>query len=90
MFRLRRKKPDRNRPSHYKSSTSSSPPPPPPEEHGRPILTLRSAFILTAAVGAAAAAGVLAYLGGARPAEAVLTGFGAFGVAVTLLNTLID
>jgi hypothetical protein len=87
MFRLRRKKLDRNLPSHYESKSAS----PGPDEHGqRPFLSLRTAFILTAALGGAAAAGVLAYLGGARPAQAVLTGLGAFGVAVTLLHTLVD
>jgi hypothetical protein len=54
-----------------------------------PLLTLRSALIILAALVTGAAAGILAYLAGARPAEAVLTGGGAFGAAIALLNTLI-
>lgn len=54
-----------------------------------PLLPLRSALILIAAVVIGVAAGILAYLGGARPAGAVLTGGGAFGAAVVLLNMMI-
>jgi hypothetical protein len=58
------------------------------DERG-PLLTLRAALILVASVAIGTAAGILGYLAGARPAEAVLTGGGAFGAAVALLNTLI-
>jgi hypothetical protein len=64
-------------------------PPMTPADDRGPLLPLRAALILLAALVTGIAAGVLAYLGGARPPEAVLTGGGAFGAAVALLNTLI-
>lgn len=54
-----------------------------------PLLSTRAALIIVAALVLGAAAGILAYLAGARPAQAVLTGGGAFGAAVALLNSLI-
>jgi hypothetical protein len=81
---VRRTPPNGNLPGHRKWETRQDL----PVEHG-PLLTLRAALILIAALVIGAAAGILAYLAGARPAEAVLTGGGAFGATVALLNTLI-
>lgn len=81
---VRREPSKRNLPSLAGEQTQSIPP-----DAGRPLLTPRAAIILIAGLIIGAAAGVLAYLAGARPAEAVLTGGGAFGAAVALLNNLI-
>lgn len=81
---VRRVPSKRNLPSHPREQTHINS----PDEPGS-LLTLRAALILVAALLTGAAAGVLAFLAGARPAEAVLTGGGAFGAAIALLNTLI-
>lgn len=56
----------------------------------RALLTQRAAVIFAIAVAAGIGAGVLAYLAGMRPAEAVLTGGGACAAAVSLLDKIID
>jgi hypothetical protein len=56
----------------------------------RPLLTQRAAVIFAIAVAIGVGAGVLAYLAGMRPAEAILTGGGACAAAVSLLNKIID
>jgi hypothetical protein len=81
---VRRMPSKRNLPSVPRDQTHTSP----SDERG-PLLTLRAALILIAALVIGAVAGGLGYLAGARLAEAVLTGGGAFGAAVALLNTLI-
>lgn len=81
---VRRKPSKRNLPSLAGEQTHTVS----PDERG-PLLTPRAAIILVAALLIGAAAGVLGHLAGARPAEAILTGGGAFGAAVALLNNLI-
>jgi len=50
---------------------------------------LRAAVILSTALVIGIGAGVLGYLAGMRPAEAILTGGGTAAGAVTLLHALI-
>lgn len=52
----------------------------------QPLLTQRAAIVFIAAFVIGLAAGVLAYLAGSKPAEAVLTGGGAFAAAIALLD----
>lgn len=61
-----------------------------PLDGSGPLLTPRAALILLAALVIGAAAGILAHLAGTQPAEAVLTGGGAFGAVVALLHTIIS
>jgi hypothetical protein len=63
--------------------SSSSP------DGGDPLLTLRAAFILTAAAFVAAAAGVLTYLMTGSAPEAVLAAGPATGAAIALLNSIV-
>jgi hypothetical protein len=81
---VRREPSERNLPSLAGDQTH----PIPPDERG-PLLTQRAAVIFITALVIGATAGVLGYLAGARLAEAVLTGGGAFGATVALLNNLI-
>jgi hypothetical protein len=64
-----------------------------PESHhsvaAPPLLTQRAALILVAALVIGVFAGMLAYLAGTKPADAVLTGGAAWAAAITLLNALI-
>lgn len=83
-MRLRRMPSNGNMPSDQREQTHAV-----PLDGSGPLLTLRAALILLAALVIGAAAGVLAYLAGTRPAEAVLTGGGTFGAVVALLNTII-
>jgi hypothetical protein len=54
-----------------------------------PLLTLRSAFILTVAVIVAAAAGVLTYLTTGSAPGAVFAAGPAIGAAIPLLNAIV-
>jgi hypothetical protein len=57
---------------------------------GRPeFVSLRSALIIIAAVVIGTAAGILAYMAGNKPADAVLTGGAAFAGTIVLLDALI-
>jgi len=81
---------DGNLPGGHENETRPAAPAGQPPSAGRPpLLTQRAAIIFIAALAIGIAAGILAYLAGARPAAAVLTGGGAFAAAITLLETLI-
>ncbi|MBV7699954.1 hypothetical protein [Streptomyces sp. TRM70350] len=54
-----------------------------------PLLSLRAALVLLMGVLVGVGAGVLGALGGAAPAQAVLTGAAAFGVAVPFFDHLV-
>jgi len=54
------------------------------------LITDHAALILFAALVVGLVAGVLDYLAGSKPADAVLTGGGAFAAAIVLLNGLIS
>jgi len=80
---------DGNLPQGHENETRAAAPAGQPPSGRPPLLTQRAAIIFIAALAAGIAAGILAYLAGARPAAAVLTGGGAFAAAITLLETLI-
>jgi hypothetical protein len=61
-----------------------------PPERKRPLLSLRSAFVLTLAQLVAIATGVLLYAAHRSMALAVLGAGGAFAAAVTLFNSIIE
>jgi hypothetical protein len=81
---VRRTTPNRNLPEGHEPETS-------PIAAGEkpPLLTQRAALILFVTVLIAVAVGILAFLAGGRPAEAVLAGGAACAAAITLLNALI-
>ncbi|GHC66863.1 hypothetical protein [Streptomyces cinnamoneus] len=54
-----------------------------------PLLTLRAALILLLGTLTGIGAGILTWLGGASPAQAVLAGAGASAPAVTFFDALI-
>jgi hypothetical protein len=56
----------------------------------RPLLTVRSAFILAAALAASAAAGVLSYLAAASLPAAFLAAGSACTAVITLLNVVVE
>jgi hypothetical protein len=81
---VRRRTPDGEGPEGHETETRSV------TSREQPLLTQRAALILITALVIAAAAGILAYLAGARPPEAVLAGGAACAGAITFLHTLID
>jgi hypothetical protein len=81
---VRPKPPKRNLPHSADRET-----PPASHDGGATLLSQRAALILIAALVIGTGSGVLTYLAGARPAEAVLAGGGACAAAIVALNTLI-
>ena len=61
-----------------------------PPSTDRPLLSLRSALILTVAVVAGAVTGGLLVLAGTHPASATVSGVVAFAATVGFLNRIID
>jgi hypothetical protein len=72
----------RNRNPHGHPDSVDSP-------DGTPLLTLRAAFILSAALATAAVGGILTYLAVGKVPEAFLAAGGAFAAAITLLNAIV-
>lgn len=54
-----------------------------------PLLTVRAALVLTLSLLTGIGAGVLSAVGGTPPAQCVLCGAGAFGLAVPFFDRLI-
>jgi len=78
---IRRNRGNRNPRSH--------PDPDDPPDSPAPLLTLRAAFILTAALVTAAVGGILTYLMAGKASEAFLAAGGTFAAAITLLNAIV-
>ncbi len=54
-----------------------------------PLLSVRSAVILTASVGVGVGAAVLAAMAGVAVPDAVASGVGSFGGSIALLNSVV-
>jgi hypothetical protein len=74
----------RNLPDGHKRETQSG-----TSGEQSPLLTQRAALIFIAALAIGVTAGILTYLAGTRPADAVLAGGASCAAAIALLNNLI-